>query len=161
MRHNARSRNARRRSGIAGQRGCAHHVIRARNARLEASAARGALPRAVCGFMSVADRNFLETPTVAAPAPPELSSRPIKNLRITFWGVQGSCPIFPTGREVTDYARRIANATIERAMGELAGRAEGGELNGAETFRQLASSDVAAAEFVRKIGLPDLPVYGG
>lgn len=107
-----------------------------------------------------ADHSILETPTVAAPAPPELPARPLKNMRITFWGVQGSCPIFPTGREVTDYARRIANATIERAMAELATRVDHGDVNSAEILRRLASKE-GAAEFQRTIGLPDLPVYGG
>src|SRR4051794_27865741 len=51
---------------------------------------------------------------------------PIRNMRVTFWGVQGSCPIFPTGREVNEYARRIATYTIERAVTDLAEKAARG-----------------------------------
>ena len=32
----------------------------------------------------------------------------IRNMRITFWGVQGSCPIFPTGIEIEEFAKRVA-----------------------------------------------------
>ena len=31
------------------------------------------------------------------------------NLKVTFWGVQGSCPIFPTQDEVREYAQRLAS----------------------------------------------------
>src|SRR4051812_18159733 len=84
---------------------------------------------------------------------------PIKNLRVTFWGVQGSCPIFPTGREVNEYARRIATYTIERAVTDLAEKAARGEVT-PETLRRLAAPEIAA-HYQAELGLPDLPVYGG
>src|SRR5438552_3461379 len=54
------------------------------------------------------------------PAPDEATG-PIKNMRIRFWGVQGSCPIFPSLREVSEYARRIATHTLQRAFEERYG----------------------------------------
>src|SRR3954463_5553965 len=92
-------------------------------------------------------------------APPAPSSAPIRNLRVTFWGVQGSCPIFPTGREVNEYARRIATYTIERAVTDLAEKDPRGGVT-PETLRRLAAPETAA-HYQAELGLPDLPVYGG
>ena len=90
------------------------------------------------------------------------SSKPIRNMRITFWGVQGSCPIFPTEAEIRDYARRVALYTLERAMADQAHRAASIDpaAGGAEVMRRLLSHP-SAAEYQKRIGLPDLPVYGG
>lgn len=81
------------------------------------------------------------------------------NLRITFWGVQGSCPVFPTPQEIDDYARRIALATIEKTMADLAGKFDRGQCDAA-ALRRLAEPR-AAAEYQAQLGLPPLPVYGG
>ena len=83
----------------------------------------------------------------------------VRNLRITFWGVQGSCPIFPAADEVNDYARRVARFTLERALLDLAQQSESKSLS-ADSIRQLADPDALAA-YQRKLGLPDLPTYGG
>ena len=84
---------------------------------------------------------------------------PLRNMRVTFWGVQGSCPIFPTNREVNEYARRIATYTIERAVADLAEKATRGEVT-PESLRRLAAPETAA-HYQAELGLPDLPVYGG
>lgn len=86
-------------------------------------------------------------------------SQPIKNLRVTFWGVQGSCPIFPTNREVMAYARQIAADAIRRAAIDLSGKLASGEAT-ADYVRRLGGTE-AAAEYQQWLGLPDLPVYGG
>src|SRR6185437_10442840 len=49
------------------------------------------------------------------------------NLRVTFWGVQGSCPIFPTQDEVHEFAERIASYTVQRTLRDIAERMERGE----------------------------------
>ncbi len=104
-------------------------------------------------------------PDIIAPSPLTLAvptghpSEPIKNLRITFWGVQGSCPIFPTNREVTEYAKIVARDTVERVMRELADKAVNGHVE-TEYLRQFATAQ-AAARFQEQLGLPSLPVYGG
>ena len=96
-------------------------------------------------------------PDAAVPAP--APSAPIKNMRVTFWGVQGSCPIFPTSREITEYARRIAEHTLDRAMRDLAARAVGGQVS-AESLLRLAAPE-ELARYQQHLGLPNLPTYGG
>ncbi|MGE5609901.1 MAG: MBL fold metallo-hydrolase [Bacillota bacterium] len=54
--------------------------------------------------------------------------QPTQNLRMTLWGVQGSCPIFPTRDDIQEYSRRLATL--------------------------IASNP-------ERIGLPELPLYGG
>jgi ribonuclease BN (tRNA processing enzyme) len=98
------------------------------------------------------------SPSTAA-GPAGGAGTPIRNMRVTFWGVQGSCPIFPTGREVSEYARRIATYTIERAVKDLAEKAARGELT-PESLRRLGAPETAA-HYQLELGLPDLPVYGG
>src|SRR5437879_1550109 len=92
------------------------------------------------------------------PAPDEATG-PIKNMRIRFWGVQGSCPIFPSLREVSEYARRIATHTLQRAFEDLTNKVERGE-NLATLLGRLNNADTLAS-YQETIGLPDLPVYGG
>jgi hypothetical protein len=36
-------------------------------------------------------------------------------MRITFWGVQGSCPIFPTSEEIHDYAQHVASYAVSHS----------------------------------------------
>ncbi len=99
----------------------------------------------------------------ALPSDPDTESsglaRPPPNLRITLWGVQGSCPIFPTSDEIRAYARRVAVYTVEKALADLARRADQGNC-GADLLRSLAAPEAAAA-YQETLGLPDLPVYGG
>ena len=87
------------------------------------------------------------------------STRPDRNMRITFWGVQGSCPIFPTRAEVDEYAGRIAAFVIERTLADLVNLADQGRLNPA-ALKTMQTPD-AVAEYQRRMGLPVLPVYGG
>src|SRR5687767_5837353 len=42
---------------------------------------------------------------------------PVRNLRITFWGVQGSCPVFPTAAELASFDPRAA-ADVSRFGGD-------------------------------------------
>ena len=81
------------------------------------------------------------------------------NLRVTFWGVQGSCPIFPTQAEVDQYAKQVAAYTVERTLQDIADQLERGQCT-PQSLRALASQ-TAAAEYQQKFGLPILPIYGG
>ena len=99
--------------------------------------------------------------TSSTPAP--LTAGPVKNLRVTFWGVQGSCSIFPTQREVCEYSRRLSVQTLESALKTLADRMDRGEWNGsspAEELRRLAEPP-AVEKFLNQLGVPILPTYGG
>ena len=91
------------------------------------------------------------------------AARPVQNMRVTFWGVQGSCPIFPTPFGIQEYSRRLANYTLNKAFDELQklakqspdGRVNINELLGGPPTRS------AIETYQRQIGLPDLPIYGG
>jgi hypothetical protein len=87
------------------------------------------------------------------------SPQPIRNLRITFWGVQGSCTAAPTRADVDEYARRIATATLDRALNDIASRVERGEGTPA-ALRELASP-AALESYQRQLGMPQLPTFGG
>jgi len=83
----------------------------------------------------------------------------VANLRITFWGIQGSCPVFPTPGEVDDYTRRMARHSVERTLHDIADRLERGECT-PDDLRKLAGPD-AVGEYQKTLGLPALPIYGG
>ncbi|MCY2953736.1 MAG: MBL fold metallo-hydrolase [Planctomycetota bacterium] len=86
--------------------------------------------------------------------------RPIQNLRITFWGVQGSCPIFPNPYGIQEYSRRLAVHTLAKAFDEMTQRAKGGLLR-VEDLLGGPLSQQTIEVYQQKIGLPDLPFYGG
>jgi ribonuclease BN (tRNA processing enzyme) len=81
------------------------------------------------------------------------------NLRVTFWGVQGSCPIFPTLAEVADFSQRIAASMVTRTLADVANRLER-EGCTAQAIRDLASPE-NSADYLERLGPPVLPVYGG
>jgi hypothetical protein len=93
----------------------------------------------------------------------DLMTNPIRNLRITFWGVQGSCPIFPTPFGAQEFSRRLVIQSLARTfdeMGKLARQSTDGRIS----IEELLGGPVSRSnieEFQSKIGLPDLPVYGG
>src|SRR5688500_5645826 len=80
------------------------------------------------------------------PADAQRSSTPVRRLRVTFWGVQGSIPVAPNPAMMREYSSRVAAHTLERALKELANSP--GALPRVEDLQ-------------RKVGLPDLPLYGG
>ncbi len=88
------------------------------------------------------------------------SLQALKALRITQWGVQGSCPIFPMPKEVHEYSRRIAVFALARAIEDMAKKAKSGKcsvedlLGGPPTAENIE-------KYQQELGLPDVPVYGG
>lgn len=123
------------------------------------AASPAAAPRVICADDSQAPPGpGLESPILQSPA-----AMPVKNLRVTFWGVQGSCSIFPTQREVCEYSRQLAVQTLESALKALADRMDRGEWNGrspADELRRLAGQP-AVEHFLQQLGVPLLPIYGG
>ncbi len=89
-------------------------------------------------------------------SPNHRPSRPIPALRISFWGVQGSCPIFPTPFGVREYSRRIAVDALQRTLAAIHDQRRSVEdlLGGPPTPENIAA-------YQQRIGLPDLPFYGG
>src|SRR5581483_12452441 len=60
----------------------------------------------------------------------DLSARPrIQNLRLSFWGVQGSCPLFPETYEVEEYKRLVALDALTRAFADLAAKSNNGSVD--------------------------------
>ncbi|MDB5291379.1 MAG: hypothetical protein JWL69_2620 [Phycisphaerales bacterium] len=93
------------------------------------------------------------------PSPHTGESPPIRNMRITFWGVQGSCTVSPSRQDVEAYARRIATATLERALRDIAARLENGDCT-ADSLRALSTPHALNA-YHRQLGLPSLPAFDG
>jgi phosphoribosyl 1,2-cyclic phosphodiesterase len=94
---------------------------------------------------------------------PGLAGKPIQNMRITLWGVQGSCPIFPTPYGVQEFSRRLAVQSLTRAFDEmqkLARQSADGRISIEEILGgPMTRSNIE--EYQARIGLPELPVYGG
>ena len=101
--------------------------------------------------------------TDAVSSPTDAALRgPVRNLRVTFWGVQGSCPVFPRPQAVAEYARRVAVYTLAQAREDLARRLRAeGPAALAEEIRGGDLDPDHIDAFQRRIGLPSLPVYGG
>jgi hypothetical protein len=94
------------------------------------------------------------------PAGAPTDSRKVQNMRVTFWGVQGSCPIFPSPYGFQEYSKRLAIHTLSKAFQHLFTNAHNGNISLEEI---LGGPPTAAniARFQRMIGLPELPTYGG
>src|SRR5689334_4431782 len=88
------------------------------------------------------------------------AGEPIRNLRVRFWGVQGSCPMFPEPREVDEYRWMVARDALKRMIFNLRDTAKGGVVPVRELLDRLNSDDAIAA-YQRELGEPFLPVYGG
>jgi hypothetical protein len=85
---------------------------------------------------------------------------PVKNLRITLWGCQGSCPIFPAPHEVSEYTRRVQLMALSRAIEDVTQHAKDGIVN----VKELFGSDInekSINAYLKKLAIPELPVYGG
>lgn len=89
---------------------------------------------------------------------------PVKNLRVRFWGVQGSCPVHPPLYVIKEFSRQVAVFTIERALQDMAACAKSsgdtGHLRIEDVLGGPPSTDTIEA-YQKKLGLPDFPVYGG
>ena len=89
------------------------------------------------------------------------ASRPaIANMRVTFWGVQGSCPIFPSPDGMQEYSRRLALDTLKKTFEHLATQARDGKILIEEVLGG-PPTRANIAHYQKLIGLPDIPSYGG
>jgi ribonuclease BN (tRNA processing enzyme) len=83
-------------------------------------------------------------------------------MRIRFWGVQGSCPMFPEPHEVEEYKWVVAQDAIRRVLADIREASHGGPVTVEQLLGGLSDAGPAAlAAYQRKLGTPDLPVYGG
>jgi hypothetical protein len=91
---------------------------------------------------------------------PQQVRGPVKNLRITFWGTQGSVPIFPQLSGVYEYARRSAVDALYRAWKDLSERARSG-LWDLDDLKASAPDLKRIDEYQKQLGLVSIPIYGG
>ncbi|MDB5321783.1 MAG: hypothetical protein JWN40_3414 [Phycisphaerales bacterium] len=98
--------------------------------------------------------------TTAMPPISAADDKPIDNLRIRFWGVQGSCPMFPEPHEVEEYRWMVAQDALQRALRDVRQKAAGGTA-AMERLIAMADDDAALMKYLRKLGASELPVYGG
>jgi ribonuclease BN (tRNA processing enzyme) len=81
-------------------------------------------------------------------------------LRVTIWGARGSCEQFPAPKEVAEFMRQIAISTLSRMSEDMLQKAKDGRCSLTELIEGELSHDTLEA-YQKKIGLPELPVYGG
>ena len=96
--------------------------------------------------------------TASASAPE--GSAAVKNLRVRFWGVQGSCPLFPEAHEVEEYKSLVAQDAIRRVIADLRDKLQTDPRSVERLLSRTLSND-ALADYQRELGVADLPVYGG
>jgi len=85
---------------------------------------------------------------------------PPRNLRITFWGVQGSCPIFPNPYGIQEYSRRLAVYTLTKTFEDIRRKTMAGQVR-IEDILGGPPTPEAIEAYQHRVGLPDLPFYGG
>ena len=101
--------------------------------------------------------------TANQPARTDAAAAPAQNMRITFWGVQGSTPIFPTPYGVQEYSRRLAVYVLGRAVEQMQHLAKSSK-DGRFSIRDLIGGEPTRANieaYQERVGLPELPFYGG
>jgi hypothetical protein len=90
-----------------------------------------------------------------------LGDASIKNLRVEFWGVQGSCPLFPEAHEVAEYERLAAVDLLGKVLRDV--QAKGSDSKGCKVEDLLGGPLTSASveAYQRRLGVSNLPVYGG
>src|SRR3954469_5109138 len=97
--------------------------------------------------------------TNATPAGPD-AQPPFKNMRVRFWGVQGSCPMFPEPNEVEEYRWQVAQDSLQRVLRDL--KSKGGNCSASiDQILALSENPAALNAHLRTLGAGNLPVYGG
>src|SRR5258708_7956257 len=96
----------------------------------------------------------LTTPTAAG-------EKPIRDLRIRFWGVQGSCPLFPEAYEVVEYERMIARNLLGKILVDIQKCGSNGSGCRVEDLLGGPPTDANIDAYQQRLGMSNLPVYGG
>ncbi len=89
---------------------------------------------------------------------------PVQNLRIRFWGVQGSCPVHPPLYVIQEFTRQVAVYTLEKAFKDMASVGKGGVAGGGVRIEDVLGGPATPESieaYQTRLGLPDFPVYGG
>jgi len=91
----------------------------------------------------------------------ESGEKPVKNLRLRFWGVQGSCPMFPEASEVIEYERLSAIELLSKVFGDVQRHAHDGQGCKVEDLLGGPLNQENLEKYQRKLGTSNLPTYGG
>lgn len=97
----------------------------------------------------------MQSTAIPIAAPPA-----IKHMRVRLWGVQGSCPMFPEPHEIEEYKSVLVRGTIRRVLDDMRKKGGGGAIS-PESLLGGPSTDAAIAAYERRLGVADVPVYGG
>ncbi|MBW3542922.1 MAG: hypothetical protein KY476_21885 [Planctomycetes bacterium] len=90
-------------------------------------------------------------------------SKPIRHMRVTFWGTQGSVQYFPGPDAIERYSERIAVDAVRRVLADVLRRAEAspdGRLS-IDEILDGARGDGVAEKYLQKLGREKPAVYGG
>jgi hypothetical protein len=107
------------------------------------------------------DTSVMTTTGSLAPAAKPADERPIANLRIRLWGVQGSCPLFPEAYEVDEYKRMLHQDLLKRVLNDLQRHSQNGSGCTVEDLLHGPINDANLAAYQQRLGEDYLPVYGG
>jgi phosphoribosyl 1,2-cyclic phosphodiesterase len=82
-------------------------------------------------------------------------------MRIRFWGVQGSCPLFPAANEVAEYTRMVGEDVIRRMLADVQQHSANGKGCTADELLGGAIDNQNVLAYQARLGMAELPVYGG
>jgi hypothetical protein len=86
---------------------------------------------------------------------------PIREMRIRFWGVQGSCPLFPESYEVAEYKRMVISDVLKRVMADIQRHTNHGTGCQVDDLLGGPLNEQRLQTYQDFLNLEDLPVYGG
>src|SRR5271154_6374917 len=89
------------------------------------------------------------------------NGNPAGNLRVRFWGVQGSCPMFPEASEVLEYDRLSALELLRKVVDDIHVHSANGRGCRVEDLLGGPINEQNLEAYQRKLGTTTLPTYGG
>jgi|GEM_PF-250923 len=84
-----------------------------------------------------------------------------ENLRIRFWGVQGSCPLFPQSNEVLEYERMIGTILLQKVLADMELHSRNGKGCNVKDLLGGPLTEKSVLAYQKRLGLSELPIYGG
>jgi len=84
----------------------------------------------------------------------------VRCMRLVFWGVQGSSPIFPSPCGVQEYSRRLAVRVLAQVVEDMQRHSAGRTVDLESLLGGPPTSDNIEA-WQQRLGLPEMPFYGG